>query len=94
MVLAYRLSARLGLCSPDDAVRVATHLGGLGFTVEARDLGLACDAARLVQHMLHDKKMSGGRLPFILSRGIGQAFVARDVDLAEVERFLAGELTG
>jgi 3-dehydroquinate synthase len=92
MVLAHRLSARLGLCSAADAVRVAAHLGGLGFTVDARDLGLACDAARLVAHMLHDKKMSGGRLPFILSRGIGQAFVARDVDLAEVEGFLAGEL--
>jgi 3-dehydroquinate synthase len=92
MVLAYRMSARLGLCSAADADRVAAHLAGLGFTVEARDLGLLCDAARLVEHMLHDKKMSGGRLPFILARGIGQSFVARDVDLAEVERFLAGQL--
>jgi 3-dehydroquinate synthase len=92
MVLAYRLSARLGLCSAADAARVAAHLGGLGFTVDAAALGLDCDAARLVQHMLHDKKMSAGRLPFILSHGIGRSFVARDVDLADVERFLAGEL--
>ena len=92
MVLAHRLSARLGLCSADDAARVAAHLAGLGFTVEARALELNCDAARLVSHMLHDKKMSGGRLPFILSHGIGKAFVARDVELAEVEHFLAGEL--
>lgn len=92
MVLAYRLSARLEYCSADDAARVAAHLAGLGFTVEARDLGLSCDAARLVEHMLHDKKMSGGRLPFILAHGIGQSFVARNVDLAEVERFLATQL--
>ena len=92
MVLAYRLSARLGLCDAADALRVARHLAGLGFVVEASALGLDCDAARLVGHMLHDKKMSGGRLPFILAHGIGQAFVARDVDLAEVEHFLAGEL--
>jgi 3-dehydroquinate synthase len=94
MVLAFRLSARLGLCSAADAARVAAHLAGLGFTVEAGALGLGCTAARLVAHMLHDKKMSGGRLPFILARGIGQSFVARDVDLAEVERFLAGQLQG
>ncbi|WP_164158049.1 3-dehydroquinate synthase [Sandarakinorhabdus rubra] len=92
MVLAFRLSARLGLCTAEDAGRVAAHLSALGFTVEAAALGLDCPAARLVEHMLHDKKMSGGRLPFILAHGIGQAFVARDVDLAEVERFLAGQL--
>jgi 3-dehydroquinate synthase len=92
MVLAFRLSARLGLCSEADAERVAAHLAGLGFTVEARALGLECTAARLIEHMLHDKKMRAGRLPFILAHGIGQSFVARDVDLGEVERFLASQL--
>jgi hypothetical protein len=33
-------------------------------------------------------------LPFILARGIGKAFVARDVPLAEVEAFLAGVVAG
>ena len=92
MVLAFRLSARLGLCNAADAARVSAHLAGLGFVVEARALGLQCTAARLIEHMLHDKKMSAGRLPFILAHGIGQSFVARDVDLAEVERFLASQL--
>jgi 3-dehydroquinate synthase len=94
MVLAYRLSARLGLCSAGDADRVAVHLAGLGFTVEAAALGLDCDAARLVTHMRQDKKMSGGRLPFILARGLGQAFVARDIELAVVAAFLQDQLNG
>jgi 3-dehydroquinate synthase len=92
MALAHRLSARLGLCPEGDAARVTAHLAGLGFVTEARDLGLHCSAARLIDHMKHDKKMSAGRLAFILTRGIGRSFVSRDVELAEVEAFLAGEL--
>ena len=43
--------------------------------------------------MLHDKKMDAGKLPFVLMKGIGEAFLARDVDLADVATFLDGELT-
>jgi 3-dehydroquinate synthetase len=39
-----------------------------------------------------DKKVQRGRLTFILVRGIGQAFVTRDVDAAEVRAFLAEKL--
>ena len=38
--------------------------------------------------MQHDKKREGGRTPFILARGIGEAFVDRNVDLADVAAFL------
>jgi 3-dehydroquinate synthase len=94
MVQAFRLSARLGLCAADDAERVAAHLAGLGFTTEPAALGLNCTAAQLVAHMKQDKKMSAGRLAFILARGIGQSFVSRDVELAEVEEFLAEQMAG
>ena len=40
--------------------------------------------------MKKDKKAAGGRLTFILTRGIGEAFIARDVPEAEVLAFLAG----
>jgi 3-dehydroquinate synthase len=82
----------LGLCTASDADRVSNHLKSLGFTVEASALGLNCDAAQLIHHMRQDKKMSSGRLPFILARGLGQAFVARDVDLKDVEQFLGEQL--
>jgi len=39
-----------------------------------------------------DKKVKRGRLTFILVRGIGAAFVARDVEPAEVRAFLAEKL--
>jgi 3-dehydroquinate synthase len=44
--------------------------------------------------MRQDKKMTAGTLPFILSRGIGQAYVAKDVALHDVEMFLAEALAG
>ena len=43
--------------------------------------------------MRQDKKVERGRLTFILVRGIGESFVARDVDEASVLSFLARELS-
>ena len=39
-----------------------------------------------------DKKVKRGQLTFILVRGIGQAFVARDVEADEVRAFIAEKL--
>ena len=44
--------------------------------------------------MLHDKKVDAGRLAFLLMRGIGQAFLTKDVTLGEVSVFLEAELRG
>jgi 3-dehydroquinate synthase len=38
--------------------------------------------------MASDKKKAGGKVAFILSRGIGQAYVDRSVDMADVAAFL------
>lgn len=92
MVLAARFSARLGLMPRASADHVAAHLGAVGLPAELAALGLNCDGRALVAHMLHDKKMDAGKLPFLLMRGIGETFLAKDVDLAEVARFLDEEL--
>jgi 3-dehydroquinate synthase len=42
--------------------------------------------------MAQDKKVRDGRITFILARDIGEAFVARDVDLAPVRALLADAL--
>ena len=44
--------------------------------------------------MGQDKKVRDGRLAFVLARDIGEAFVARDVDLASVRALLAEALRG
>jgi 3-dehydroquinate synthase len=38
-----------------------------------------------------DKKVSRGSLTFILTRGIGQSFIAKDVPSSAVESFLVDE---
>ncbi|MFZ5792674.1 MAG: 3-dehydroquinate synthase [Pseudomonadota bacterium] len=92
MVMAFELSARLGLCPSEDAARVARHLAAVGLPTSPAAIGRGFDAARLVHHMHQDKKVKDGRLTFVLARGIGQAFLSRDVEPAEVEGLLARAL--
>lgn len=91
MVLAFRLSAALGLCPPGDAERVRAHLARHGLPTAPADLpGLSeVQADAFVAHMMSDKKVSAGRPTFILVRGIGRAFVEPAVDLDRVTETLA-----
>jgi 3-dehydroquinate synthetase len=45
-----------------------------------------------MRHIAQDKKVTRGKLAFILTRGIGKAFVAPDVDGSDVTGFLEEEL--
>ena len=92
MVLAARFSAARGLLDQAAAEQVAQHFAALGMTSTIAALGLGCDGPALTAHMLHDKKMDAGALPFVLLRGIGAAFLAKDVGLREVAEFLDREL--
>jgi 3-dehydroquinate synthase len=91
IALAFRFSALRGLCPPPDAERVAAHLKAAGLPTTLAAAGIEADGSSLVAHMAHDKKRTGGRLPFILVRRIGKAFVDPSVEPREVEAFLDGE---
>jgi 3-dehydroquinate synthase len=87
-VLAFDFSASRGLCSAADANRVRAHFEAAGLPTRLAELGLNGSGARLAAHMTHDKKREGGRTAFILARGIGQAFVDKQVELEDVAAFL------
>ena len=88
-VLAFALSARLGLCPPSDAERVRAHFAALGMRTDPSQISSNhWDADTLIRHMGSDKKVENGSITFILAHGIGQAFVARDVALPEVRAVL------
>ena len=87
--LAFGFSAAQGLCPAGDAARVAAHWRAVGLPDGLGAAGIEAPAARLIEHMRHDKKASAGRIPFLLARGIGQTYLDRDVDLGAVEAFLA-----
>ena len=92
MVLAARYSARRGLLSEDAAQRLTRAVDAAGLPSEIAALGLSCSGRDLADHMLHDKKMDAGTLPFLLLRSIGAAFLAKDVALDDVALFLDEEL--
>ena len=80
--LAFETSMRLGLCSQEAPSRVREHLKSMGMKVDLADIdGELPDADALVELMGQDKKVVDGKLTFIMARGIGDAFVTRDVDL-------------
>lgn len=88
MALAFAYSARRGLCTGQDAERVAAHLKAMEMPHDLASAGISASGATLVGHMLHDKKMDAGTLPFLLARGIGQTYLDKQVDLADVAAFL------
>ncbi|MCV9967520.1 3-dehydroquinate synthase [Pararhizobium sp. BT-229] len=89
MVLAHQFSARMNLASPDVASRVEAHLRQVGLPTRMDDIpGTLPPVETLMDAIAQDKKVSGGKLTFILTRGLGQSFVADDVPASEVLSFL------
>ncbi len=80
MVIACRLAARLGICSPDLGTRTENILRKLGLPV--RHAGHTPDA--IWQAMSSDKKRKDGRLRFVLPRRVGEMVVTDDVPQAAV----------
>lgn len=89
LCLAHDFSQMLGLSTGQDGARVTAHLKTMGLPTSIGDIpGKPMSANALLEHMRQDKKASDGALTFILTRGIGKAFVARDVDPATLLEFL------
>jgi len=88
MALAFQYSVRRGDCPAMDANRVITHLTATDLPHGLTSANVQAGGKQLVSHMLHDKKMTAGKLPFLLARGIGETYLAQDVDLSDVADFL------
>ena len=65
MVIAARLSAKAGYCSPEDAMLIEKHVP---ISAEARIFTKKMSANKLYQNMLGDKKNDMGKIKFILIR--------------------------
>lgn len=93
MVQAFRFSERLKLCAPGTSERVALHLKGVGLPTHVSQIpGDLPPAATLLEMMRQDKKAQGGKLTFILVKGVGEAFIAKDVPDHDVLDFLTEDL--
>jgi 3-dehydroquinate synthase len=80
MLAAARISAMRGLLQAEDEARLMALIAGMGQLPRVSDLraGDAIDA------MGHDKKVSRGRLHFVLANGIGRTTTVDDVSVKEL----------
>ncbi len=92
--LAFALSSRLGLCAQETPSRVGEHFAQMGLKRSLADIeGSLPDATGLIELMAQDKKVRDGVPAFILARGIGDAFVSRDVPPEAVRAVLEEALS-
>lgn len=84
-VMAMQLSECLGFCHHGGADRLRTHFAANDIPHALSGLADATwSAQRLLEHMGLDKKVTDGKLTFILARAIGNAFVTNEVNETNV----------
>ena len=94
MAQAFRFSETQSLAPQGTAQRVTKHLTAVGLPTRIAHIpgpGRPT-AGELLKLMAQDKKVRDGQMTFILARGIGQAFVTRDVAPDDIRTFLEHEL--
>lgn len=89
MVLAHSFSARQGLAPSQDTGRIVAHLQKAGLPTTLADIpGTLGTTDNLLAAIAQDKKVSRGALTFILTRGIGQAFIEKNVSSEKIHAFI------
>ncbi len=83
MVMALSISAKLGMTKDTDAKRLRQHLKDVGMMTNAHSLSsrhnLNLSAEKLFSHMAQDKKVSDGKMVFILGP-LGAVCTRNDVN--------------
>jgi 3-dehydroquinate synthetase len=87
------LSQELGLIAGSDAERIEAHFAGVGLPIRIADIpGGKPTVAELIRIVGQDKKVRDGSPTLILVRGIGKAFITREVAMAAIEDFLSRQI--
>ena len=87
--LAFQLSEALGLSPQTDTSRVLTHLENAGLPAQIGDIPeLNANPEKLLAHIAQDKKVVDGAVTLVLVKGLGNAFLTRDVDHDRLKSFL------
>ncbi len=99
MLMAHDISVELGFCASEDAQTVRSHFHKIGLPLETSFVssnalgGKRLEVSRLMDHMSRDKKVNDGRLTFVMTKGIGQAYLDNAVDMTTVAEFLERAVT-
>ena len=85
MLSAARISFEMGIFAPGEPERIASLIRKAGLPTTIPRL----DPEILVSAMKHDKKVTQGKIRFILPRSLGEVFITDDVSLSLVKQVLA-----
>lgn len=89
MIAAFDLSHRLGLVHGQDVLRVKKHIAKQGLPTSLTEFSqIEFKLEDMLKVMSRDKKVIGGAVRFILSKGIGKAFFSEGANPAEVKATL------
>ena len=91
MVMAAELSVLHCGFPPADAQRLRTLLQGLGLPVTLGQQRIGVDA--MIEAMGMDKKVSDGRLKFVLARQLGDVIISDDVSLDALHKLLTEQMS-
>ncbi|MFC1861667.1 3-dehydroquinate synthase [Chloroflexota bacterium] len=84
MLAAARISNRLGILGKSEVTRLKNLIAGADLPTEIPGLELA----KLIQAMSHDKKISRGKIKFVLPKSIGEVFITDEVSPSVIEKVL------
>ncbi len=88
MALAFAASVKMGICPKEDSDRAKAHMQAVGLPISPQDIRKEWNIDALMEHFTHDKKTTGGKLTFIMTRGIGKAFIENNIDAAIIRQIL------
>ena len=72
--LAFKLSHKMGFCSPIETTRVISLLKNLKLPTSFMDLSISITTSKMLEKFKYDKKNKNNQLTFILNEGIGKSF--------------------
>jgi len=86
MLVAARISNRLGILDKNELVRLKSLIARANLPTEIPNL----EVAKIIQAMKHDKKILKGKIRFILPKSIGNVFITDEVSPSLIEQALVG----
>ena len=86
MLTEAAIALKLGFFSGDDMARIKKTIAAAGLPTEIPEM----DINKIIQAMGHDKKITSGKMKFVLPRAIGDVFISEDVSPSIIEEVLRG----
>ena len=89
IILAFKLSNRLGICPRQEVDRVVKHFNSVGLPTNLLKFDtIGWDKDKIFSRMKLDKKVSAGKIVFILPNQIGDTFISDVASESDVKTVL------